>query len=131
MFWLHFQLRSHDADSSDGLHKVSPSSAFVAAVRAYELLPGRLEIDSEVTQHQNQQIALHRLGHFEQAQGRSLLGLSLRQPALPEADLEQSNKNQLGIDQRLDLRLGAGGHLAQGKVTLPGLENRFDTPAQA
>src|ERR1035441_10519266 len=89
------------------LHEVASAPTFVAAMGIEQFLPGQREIDAHVAQHQYQKVALHGLSYFEQAQGGPPLGVLAHPPPLPEADLEQSDKDQLGIDQSLDLGLGA------------------------
>ncbi len=104
-------MRGRDADPLNILHEVATAATFVAAVCADQFLPSQVGIDPKVTQHQHQKEALHRLGYLEQAQGELLLGGRLHQPSLPEADLEERDKNKLGLDERLDLGLGTGRNL--------------------
>src|ERR1017187_3530017 len=125
-----FRAQHGAAPAVSFLHEVASAPTFVAAMGIEQLLPGQREIDAHVAQHQYQKVALHGLSYFEQAQGGPPPGVLAHPPPLPEADLEQSDKDQLGIDQSLDLALGARRHFGQCKITLPRLEDRFDAPAQ-
>src|ERR1017187_9211735 len=125
-----FRAQHGAAPAVSFLHEVASAPTFVAAMGIEQLLSGQREIDAHVAQHQYQKVALHGLSYFEQAQGGPPPGVLAHPPPLPEADLEQSDKDQLGIDQSLDLALGARRHFGQCKITLPRLEDRFDAPAQ-